>query len=201
VHAPGDVPLWVPTPVRSDVVAWLTNPQYREHPRDLAILLRLATDLRMRTVWNVFKGKPPPKLKWFFLVAYDAAVHPRTIRTAKWLNEEATRFSTVADVGRPWINKQDVNKLNAAAQAMRERSRQLGADGPVALSPSGWRPPPLVVVHRHEESDEARAYVLELSNVTRELFRGKVMLNTVATAASVALGITVTARQVRKWTS
>jgi hypothetical protein len=200
VRAPEDVPLWVPPPVRSTVTAWLRNPGYREHPDDLAVLQRLATDQRMRMVWNVFKGKPPPKLKWFFLVAYDAAVHHRTIRTAKWLNEEAARFSTVADVGRPWINKEDAKKLNAAALAMQERSRQLGADQPVAISPSGWRPPSLVVVHRHEESDEARAYVLELSNVTRELFHGKVMLNTVATTASVALGITVTARQVRKWT-
>jgi hypothetical protein len=200
VHAPEDVPLWVPAPVRSDVIAWLKNPNYREHPRDLAILLRLATDPEMRKVWRVLEGKPPAALRHFFLAAYDAAVHPRRIVAAKQLEADAARFSIVADVGRPWINKEDAKKLDEMARAMRERSHQLGADQPVALSPSGWHPPSLVVVHRHEESDAPRAYVLELSNVTRELFHGKVMLNTVATTASVALGNTVTARQVRKWT-
>jgi hypothetical protein len=61
MRAPEDVPLWVPAPIRRNVIAWLKNPQYREreYSRDLAILLRLATDLRMRTVWPAL-GNPPP---------------------------------------------------------------------------------------------------------------------------------------------
>jgi hypothetical protein len=191
------VPLWVPAPVRSNVIAWLTHPQYREHPRDLAILLRLATDPDMRKVWDVLEGKPPAALRQFFLVAYDAAVHPRQIMTVKQLAAEAARVSTSADDVR-WIDQITAKQLDEVAQAMRDRSHRLGADQ-IVLSPAGWRPP-LVNVQRHEQNDTARAYVLELASVTRKLF-GNVMRKTVATTASVALGTTVTERQVRKWTS
>jgi hypothetical protein len=198
VHAPEGVPLWMPTSVRSDVVAWLKNPNYREHPNDLAILLRLATDLRMQKVWRVLEGKPPAKLRHFFVIAYTAAVHPRTVITAKYLDGEAAKAFAAADINR-WTGHQaaaaDADKL---ARAMWERSRKLGADQPVALSPSGWRPPSLVVLKEHKEDERARGYVLELSDATRMLF-GNVNLRTVATTASVALQRRITARHVQEW--
>ena len=197
MHAPEDVPLWVPAPVRSNVIVWLKNPQYREHPRDLAVLLRLATDLRMQTVWNELKNSLPSKLKRFFFVAYDAAAHPRRLMTAKELVAEAARVSTSAEVVR-WIDQPAAKQLDEVARAMRDRSRRLGADQ-IILSPDGWRPP-LVIVQRHEESDAVRAYVIELVGVTRKLFK-RAMRGTIKTAAEVALGTTVTERQVRKWTS
>jgi hypothetical protein len=197
VHAPEDVPLWVPAPVRSDVIAWVKNPQYREHPTDLATLLRLATDRRMRTVWTELEGKHPAALRQFFFAAYDATVHPRRVVTTKQLEADAARVSRSADDVR-WIDQSTAKKLDEAARAMRARSKEPGADPPVVLSPSGWRPP-LVVVQRHEQNDETRAYVLELASVTRKLF-GSTMRRTIATTASVALQTTVTERQVRNWT-
>jgi hypothetical protein len=205
VHAPEDVPLWVPAPVRSNVIAWLKNPQYREHPRDLAILLRLATDPRMRTVWKQLGyapplgNTPPSKLTHFFFVAYDCAVHSRVVTTPEQLNQEAAKFSTVVNVGRPWIGEQDARKLDEIARTMRDRSRKLGADPPVAIKDGGRRPPLIVLKQRKDDAD-VRAYVLELSSVTYKLFRS-ILLGTVATAASVALQTTVTARQVQEWNS
>ena len=61
-----------------------------------------------------------------------------------------------------------------------------------------WRPPKFIF-SKHEESDAARAYVLELSGLTSELF-GEISYKTVATTASVALQRPITQRQVRKWT-
>jgi hypothetical protein len=191
---PDDIPDWVPFPIQSVVRGWLTNPQYRDHPDDLAVLHRLVTDPRMQRVWNVLRGKPPVALKQFFFTAYDAVAHPRLVTTPEQLDAAAAKFSTVADVGRPWIDEKIAEKLDEVARAMRDRSR-VGADQPLAL---GWRPP-LIVLKQNKEDDEVRAYVLEVSSMTRKLF-GSFMLRTVATTASVALRTTVTERQVQEWT-
>ena len=109
------------------MTAWLTNPQYRDYPDDLAILMRLATDQRMQTVWNELGNSPPlgktspSKLNRFFFVAYDAAVHRRRIVTAKQLDAEAVRVSTSADDVR-WIDQPAAKQLDEVARAMRERS-------------------------------------------------------------------------------
>ena len=184
--------------IQSDVRGWLTNPQYRDHPDDLIVLCRLVTDPRMRRVWKELRDKPPAALKQFLFIAYDAAWHPRTVTTQEQLNKEAAKFSTVVDVGRPWIGEQDAKKLGEMAQAMRDRSRKLGVDQPLTLLPGGWRPP-LIVLKQNKDDDAVRAYVLELSSVTLKSF-GVVMLRTIATTTSVALQWDVTARQVQEWT-
>jgi hypothetical protein len=216
---PEDIPDWVPSPIRSEVLKWLdwNEHNYREHPDDLTVLRRLVTTPKMRDVWIALKtalnGEPPAEFKRFMFTAYDCAVHPRTVTTPEQLNDEAAKFSTVVEVGRPWIDKQDAKKLGEMVRAMRDRSSRLGADQPVDLSPPtsftvrhamgqfgehGWRPP-LVVLKRHKDA-EVRAYVLELSTVTYKLFHS-ILLGTVATTTSVALQTNVTVRQVQEWNS
>jgi hypothetical protein len=199
---PEDIQSWVPTAVQEDVCTWLER--YRDHPPDgFAILCRLVTNTEMKHVWNMLGARHRKRaaLKEFFFTAYDAACHPRLVTTKKELLRKAEEFSAAANIVR-WINEQEADELCRAAQAMRARSRQYGADLPVMLTPDGWRPPKLIVVLRDEgqANNAARAYVLELSNLTHRLFGGP-LRKVIAINATVALQRPISESQVRKWTS
>ena len=177
---PEEVPPWVPGRVRDQVLDWQKRyaHDYREHPDDLVMLRRLLIDPRMEQVWKTLNGKSPAKLKRFFFFAYDAACHRRSVTPLK-----------VA------------KRIDGVAQAMRGARARRGDKfmaPPLALKPDGWQPPNFVF-SKHQESDAVRAYVLELSGLTSELF-GEISYRTVATTTSVALRRRVTWRQVRKWT-
>jgi hypothetical protein len=57
-----------------------------------------------------------------------------------------------------------------------------------------------LVVKKHSKDDAARAYVIVLSGVTRELF-GNVLRRTIAHTATVALRNRVSESNVRKWSN
>jgi hypothetical protein len=177
--------------------------EYREHPQDLAVLRRLATDPRMEWVWReLVEGERPAKfmrllpnsLKSFFFIAYDAACHPRHITTVKQL--KAVKRCSASDERRKQVADSIVAQATRAARTRRRGDRFLAP--PLKLKPEGWRPPTLVV-WRHEDSNSVRAYVLELSGIARELF-GNISYGTIARVASVALDEQATERQVKRWT-
>jgi hypothetical protein len=204
-------PLWLPAVVRRmlegnglEEKGWLERyeREYREHPQDLAVLRRLATDPRMEWVWREFvegerpanfKRLLPDSLKRFFFIAYDAACHTRHVTTVKQL--KVTKRST-SDQHRKQIADSIVAQATQAARTRRRGDKFVTP--PLKLRPKGWRPPTLVV-WRQEDSNPVRAYVLEVSGLARELF-GNISYRTIATVASVALQQQVTERQVKRWT-
>lgn len=202
------VPTWVPGMVRDAVKEWSVERthNYKDHPRDWAILCRLATDARMEGVWDELRrrqGASADQMRQYFFYAYDAACHPRPVTTGAELIEMAKTFRAAAAYAAKWragpVDARLPEKLYEMAIDAERRAGISAADPTVVLEPSGWRPPALVVLQRETQANAARAYVYELSNFTRQHF-GRVLMGSIAVTASVALEQEITREQVHDWT-
>jgi hypothetical protein len=222
------IPHWVPLVIKSEVREWLEKyaHEYREHPRDLEVLRRLVTARRMKHVWHQLGGQPPPKLKQFFFIAYDAACHRRPMATGPRLDDIAAKLRSNAKQRRRAGDTGTADVLEKAAQAALAQRRGYGASGgfvgPLKVEAKtskgleehrgGWRPP-LITVRRDEgeKNNASRTYVLELADLARKLFStvpensGRLpktpvfFLKTIATTASVALKRDIDRNKVRHW--
>lgn len=154
----------------------------------------------MEKVWNEIQSRAN-KLKpgardtayeRFFFAAFDCACHPRSLTSAREREAHAARFSAAAEVIRSIGNKGEADRIDAIVAA--EQNRRTN----VSFKEDFRRGHELVVVKKHNDNDPARAYVILLASVPRELF-GDFLYGTIATTASVALNCEITKDTVRSW--
>jgi hypothetical protein len=214
-----ELPNWLPSPVAEE--AQLVYDRILQHdgkrdPRpftaseQIKVLLRLASDQRMKKVWNELRKKKRKRpseflhpfkpdvladeipqdmaLRVFFGFAWDLATCGIELKTLKQL--------------KPFIKM--ASRLQRDAQSL----RSLGLDEfasdlePMAivcermggLLPNSDFP---LAVKRARGDQAVRAFILRLSLLCREWWFGEVLTGTVATTASVALSKKISADQVR----
>jgi hypothetical protein len=194
VHAPEEVPLWLPAPVRGYVLQ--AEELLAGFESDLALLRRLATDSRMRYVWPVLARREAADtaLVEFFDCAWQRVRFPRSVTTRTERAALAVPGTQAAELLRSakeydlsvQMNPELAAALDRAAAYSEEVARrEENADSPM-------------VVQHHSADDVARAYVRVLGARTRELF-GTPLRGSISLVASVALEQDVSLQQVRNW--
>jgi hypothetical protein len=214
-----ELPDWLPDPVAEE--AQLVYDQILKHDRErdprpftaseeIKVLLRLASDQRMKKVWNELlkkKRKRPCEflhqfrmadpgdenpqdmaLRVFFRFAWDLATCGIELKTLKQLEPfimMASRLQRDAQSLRSLGLEEFASDLDAKAIVCDRMGRFL----PNSSFPS--------VIQRARGDMVARAFILRLSAVCREWWFGEVLTGTVATTASVALSKKISADQVR----
>ena len=214
-----ELPNWLPGPVAEEAQRIYDDiRQYdrKRYPRlftaseQINVLLRLASDQRMKKVWNELrkkKRKRPPEflhpfkldvladeipqdmaLRVFFGFAWDLATCGIELKTLKQLQ--------------PFIKM--ASRLRRDAQSLRslgldEFASDLEAKAIVCERMGG---PELdstfpLIVKRARSDQAVRAFILRLSGLCREWWFGEALTGTVATTASVALSKKISADQVR----
>ncbi len=218
-----ELPNWLPSPVAEE--AQLVYDEILQHDRkryprpftaseEIKVLLRLASDQRMKKVWNELRKKKRERpsellhplrpdvllladeipqdvaLRWFFRTAWDLATCGIELKTLKQL--------------KPFIKM--ASRLRRDAQGLRslgldEFASDLEAKA-ILCERMGRLPPPNssfpYIVERARGDQAVRAFILGLSVMCREWWFGEVLTATVATTASVALSKKITGGQVRE---
>jgi hypothetical protein len=183
-------PEWLPAAVRKHVLEQVRLLSGYLLPDDFAAMRRLATEPRMRYVWQVLdrRGASDQELVEFFNRAWQCALLTPPLQTPQDRVALAKHWDKEAELLRltnPDLAQSFVPVSVYFSQVLREKGRS--------------NSPLLVKRHnRKRGNDQARAYVRALSNLTRKLF-GKVLTRTVATTATIALRRPITERQVRNW--
>ncbi len=214
-----ELPNWLPAPVAEEaqlVYDEILRCDRKSYPRpftaseEIKVLLRLASDQRMKKVWNELLKKtrerpgeflhqfkmPDPgdenpqdmALRIFFKYAWDLATCGIELQTPKQLKpfiKMASRLKQDAKTLRSLGLDEFASDLEAKAIVCERMGRPLGN----STFPS--------VVGRARGDQAVRAFVLRLSATCREVWFGEALTGTVATTASVALSKRVAADQVR----
>jgi hypothetical protein len=165
-------------------------------PRDLEIVRRLATDPKMRHVWNTLtkhRRASDDDLKDFIMCAFVEAVADGDLTmTRHELDARVKRLSDAAELCRQvapgWGHSNP--KLRSSALVMADCFEKFARIERGLLSP--W------AVEKRIRNDKARAYVRLLGAKAKELF-GSTLRGTVATVASVALDQKISEQDVRNW--
>lgn len=217
-----ELPNWLPGPVAEEAqlvydkeILQYDRTSFTLYPRpftaseEIKILQRLASDQRMKKVWNELLKKkrkrpgeflhqfmlPEPgeenpqeaALRIFLKYAWDLAtcgIELQTLKQLKPLIKIASRLEQDAKTLRSLGIDEVASNLEAKAIVCRNCATPL----PNSRFPS--------IVGRARGDKAVRAFVLRLSAACREWF-GEALTGTVATTASVALSKTISADQVR----
>ena len=214
-----ELPNWLPSPVAEEAQRIYDgilqhdrklDPRPFTAPEQIKVLLRLASDQRMKKVWNELRKKKRKRpseflhpfrpdiladeipqdmaLRVFFGFAWDLAtcgIELKTLKQLKPFIKMASRLQRDARSLRSLGLDEFASNLEPMAIVCERMGRLLpNSDFPLA--------------DKRARGDQAvRAYILRLSLACREWWFGEVLTGTVATTASVALSKKISADQVR----
>jgi hypothetical protein len=214
-----ELPDWLPGPVTEEAQLvynnilkhdWKCYPRPLTASEEIKVLLRLASDQRMKKVWNellkkkrnrpceflhpfvptdLADGNPQDlALRFFFRAAWDLAtcgIELKTLNQLKPFTKLASRLQRDAQSLRSLGLDEFASDLEAKAIVCERMGRFLPNSSFIS------------VVKRARGDQTMRAFILRLSRYCREWWFGKVLTATIATTASVALSKKISAKQVR----
>jgi len=213
-----DLPDWLPGPVAGE--AQLVYDQILKHDREgdprpltaseeIKVLSRLASDQRMKKVWNELRKKKREHPREFlhpFRMPDLADENPQDFALRNFFRQAwdlatcGIELKTLEQL-KPFIKM--ASRLQRDAQGLRslgldEFASELEAKAIVCERMGSFLHTSFSYVVKRARGDQAvRAFILRLSVLCRDWWFGEVLTATVATTASVALSKKISADQVR----